>query len=149
MDNLAPRVKNGQTASCFFLPGSSSQRSSHSSSPRLCALPGSSSINFSPTDYILTIKSNNPELQGAFPCAPGDEVCALDYKTSGCSGRRKRSAHGDGAHPGAHAHPQLHAHPMAGAHPEAGAHPNTFAHHAAQQPNQAHPQPAAFPGNAF
>ena len=85
--------------------------------------------------------------QGAFPCAPGDKVCALDYKTSGCSGRKKRSAH-EAAFPG-NAHPEHSHHGAGGAHPGAGAHPNAFAHHGAPQPNLAHPQAAAFPGNAF
>merc|ERR1711913_64961 len=52
------------------------------------------------------------------------------------------------AFPG-NAHPEHFHQGAGGAHPEAGAHPNAFAHQGALQPNLAHPQPAAFPGNAF
>ena len=125
--------------------------------------------------FHFSLKAQSIHSQGAFPCAPGDEVCALDYKTSGCSGRKRRSAHGGHTHPPCiprpgfpcpghqhqhgkrsaqqqqeaafpgNAHPEPFHHGPVGAHPEAGAHPSAFAH----QPNLAHPQAAAFPRTAF
>ena len=125
--------------------------------------------------FHFSLKAQSIHSQGAFPCAPGDEVCALDYKTSGCSGRKRRSPHGGHTHPPCiprpgfpcpghqhqhgkrsaqqqqeaafpgNAHPEPFHHGPVGAHPEAGAHPSAFAH----QPNLAHPQAAAFPGTAF
>merc|ERR1712130_433578 len=44
-----------------------------------------------PNAAHTALRPDCARFQGAFPCAPGDEVCALDYKTSGCSGRRREA----------------------------------------------------------